>query len=184
MPGMIVWYGRFPGPIQFGCPSCKTKLRPLFWSEKPQPSGTSPEPNASKFEQMNEQALPAASTQHRYVVSVPRFSSAADTARASERWASALAGAPSPMSARPFAKAIRSASTWRRTSSGRPLDGGSCSNVASAISATRPDPFGGSSWTVFPPVRGRAVNPHAIAVKLEEGHRTRTERRRQRLDPL
>ena len=48
----------------------------------------------------------------------------------------------------------------------------------------RPDPFGGSSWTVFPPVRGRAVNPHAIAVKLEEGHRTRTERRRQRLDPL
>jgi len=28
------------------------------------------------------------------------------------------------------------------------------------------------------------VNPHAIAVKLEEGHRTRTERRRQRLDSL
>ena len=65
MPGIIVWYGLRPGPIQFGCPSRSTKFRPRFCKEKPQPSGTRPEPNASKFEQMNEQALPAASTQQR-----------------------------------------------------------------------------------------------------------------------
>ena len=63
---------------------------------------------------------------------------------------SALAGAPSPMSARPFAKAIRSASTWRRTSSGRPLDGGNSLSVASAIRATRPEPLGGNSCTTLP----------------------------------
>ena len=42
--GMIVWYGRFPGPTQLGWPGSRTKQAPRFCSAMPVPGTTIPLP--------------------------------------------------------------------------------------------------------------------------------------------
>ena len=42
--GMMVWSGRFLGARTFGCPASSVNSAPRFWSMKPLPSGTTPEP--------------------------------------------------------------------------------------------------------------------------------------------
>ena len=42
--GMIVWYGRLPGPTSLGWPLVVTKPEARFCSAMPVPGGTMPEP--------------------------------------------------------------------------------------------------------------------------------------------
>jgi hypothetical protein len=44
MPGMMVWYGRFPGASTLGDSGDRLKLAPRFCNENPHPVGTMPLP--------------------------------------------------------------------------------------------------------------------------------------------
>ncbi len=46
-PGMMVWKGRLSGATRFGWPSSRVKPAPRFWSAKPVPGMTTPEPKYS-----------------------------------------------------------------------------------------------------------------------------------------
>ena len=46
MPGMIVWNGRLPGAMQFGCAGSSEKPQPRFCSAMPVSPATMPEPKA------------------------------------------------------------------------------------------------------------------------------------------
>ena len=65
MPGMIVWNGRLPGAMQFGCSGSGEKPNERFCSTTPVSPASTPEPKNWYRLWMCEIALRSSSTAHR-----------------------------------------------------------------------------------------------------------------------